>query len=90
MTIEKVLFMPNLPTQLLSPQQVCQQYGNNMNLHLDSTKAILSINGYKILMPYDLSSNLPITCIESNINNYIKAYSAEINKLDKKFDNLSR
>ena len=68
---------------------MCQQYGINTNFRLDSTSAVLTINGNVITIPYDLSSNLPDTCTESNIGNYIKAYSTEHKLFHEELDNLS-
>ena len=52
---------------------------------LDTTSAKLLINSQIINIPYDFASNLPIICVESNINKYIKAYKVEV-----ELDNLSK
>ena len=80
--IDKVLYIPGLPTRLISPQQICQQYGGSSNFTLDINSARLNIHNNIINIPYDYSSNLPITCTESNINKYIKAYNLHNHELD--------
>ena len=84
--IKKLLHIPNILTRLISPQQICQQYGRATCFSLDSSFTKLSFQDHAIAIPCDYSSNLPITCTGSNTNNDIKAYNLHAVELD----NLSR
>ena len=53
---------------------------------MDAYSAKLEFLHHAINVPYDNSSNLPITCTESNIKSYIKA--CNFHKVE--LDNLSR
>ena len=86
--IEKVLCVLKLPMRLLSPKQLCQQYRGSMSFTTDAHSASSRLNDYLMKIPYNHSSNLPILCTESNVQNYLKAYS--VTKIrDSELDNLS-
>ena len=70
------------PNTIIKSTIFFQQYGDNSHFKIDLNKAILSINGQNIPVPFDLLSNLLIICTELSTCKNIKAYPTKLNKLD--------
>ena len=59
--IDRVLHIPDLPTRLLSPQQLVQQTGGiHDGLHIGARNAVLTFGGHRRTINYHPSNKLPI------------------------------
>ena len=67
--IDKVLHLENLPTRILSPQQLLKQHHSiGDNYFINSQHSTLKLGGYTKTIEYDPLSNLPLLYTESGIN----------------------
>ena len=76
--IDRVLHIPDVPTQLLSPQQLVKQTNNRKDgFHVGAKSAVLTFGGFRKTINYNCSNNLPIFNSHPGINKF-KWYNTEL------------
>ena len=76
--IDKVLHIPDVPTRLLSPQQLAKQTGGlHDGFHVGASHATLTFGGFKRRINYNSVNKLPIFASFPGVDKF-RAYSATL------------
>ena len=71
MEINRVLHILDVPTQLLSPQQLVKQTnGQNNSFHVGAKNTVLTFRGFCKTVDYNCSNNLLILTLHPGVNNF--------------------
>ena len=78
--IDRVLHIPDVPTRLLSPQQLVKQTNGTRNgFHVGAKNAVLTFGRFQKTVEYNSSNNLPIFPSHPGVNNF-KCFNAKLVK----------
>ena len=87
--IDRVLHIPDLPTRLLSPQQLVKQTGGlHDGLHIDANEAVLTFRGQKQMITNHPTNKLLIFTSYPGVNKY-RAFNALLQGDGSKADSLT-